>query len=271
MRLFSGILILFSISLYGQPVKVMSFNIRYDTEADGIHQWKNRINHVAEVIRAQNPDILGLQEALNHQLQDLLRLLPEYAVFGVGRDDGKEAGEFSALLIRNSRFGVLEHSTTWLSETPNQAGSKSWDAAITRTATWARLFDKQTKREFLILNTHFDHVGNRARVNSAAIILNIIESKNLPHLITGDFNIEPSDSVYAQLTKTSHDARPTGYTQGTYCGFEGELSSCKTIDYIFHSMNWVVREFYIVQERNERGFPSDHLPVVAVFEFVAER
>ena len=120
----------------------MSYNIRYDNPGDGVNAWPNRIEKVTALIRKHNPDLIGVQEALHHQLQDLVRLLPDYSYVGVGRDDGKEKGEYTAILFRNSRFGLLHDSTRWLSETPEVPGSKSWDAAITRIVTKAKFLIK---------------------------------------------------------------------------------------------------------------------------------
>src|SRR5689334_14278278 len=161
---------------YAQPLKVMTYNIRYDNPGDGVNAWPNRIEKVTALIRKYNPDIIGVQEALHHQLQDLVRVLPDYSYVGVGRDDGKVKGEFSAILFRNSRFGLLSDSTFWLSETPQIPGSKSWDAAITRLVTEAKFFDKELRTDFIVFNTHFDHIGKEARMNSGAYIAGAVAS-----------------------------------------------------------------------------------------------
>jgi endonuclease/exonuclease/phosphatase family metal-dependent hydrolase len=148
----------------------MSYNIRLDTEADGINQWKNRTDKVIALIKKNNPDLLGVQEALHNQMMDLQKGLSEYEFIGVGRDDGKEKGEYSAIFYKKDKFEVQFQKTFWLSETPSIPGSKSWDAAITRVVSFALLKDKITNKSFLYANTHFDHMGKEARKNSATLI-----------------------------------------------------------------------------------------------------
>jgi endonuclease/exonuclease/phosphatase family metal-dependent hydrolase len=172
-------------SSFSQSLKVMTYNIRVDTPVDSVNRWPNRVDKVVALINTYYTDIIGVQEALHHQLQDLLKLLPNYSFCGVGRDDGKELGEYSAILFRNSRFGMLANETRWLSETPEVPGSISWDAAMTRVVTSARFYDKELKKEFVVFNTHFDHLGKAARSASAAYIASSVNSlrlnsKNIP-------------------------------------------------------------------------------------------
>ncbi len=149
-------------------VRVVSYNIRYNNPGDGEHAWPLRADRVANLLRFYNPDLFGLQEALQGQIDDLVARLPQYAWFGVGRDDGRSAGEGTPIFYRRDRFTLLDQGTFWLSETPEVPGSKSWDAAITRIATWGRFVDRTTGTRFLYLNTHFDHIGQTARERSAA-------------------------------------------------------------------------------------------------------
>src|SRR5690242_20722389 len=217
MRQSSILILLFTLVSYAdaQSIKAMTYNIRYDNPGDSVNAWPNRIEKVSALIRKNNPDIIGVQEALHHQLQDLIRVLPDYTYVGVGRDDGKEKGEYSSILFRNSRFGLLSKSTRWLSETPEVPGSKSFDAAITRIVTMAKFYDKNTKREFTMFNTHFDHVGVKARYYSAAFIAGSVEGariKNpgMPVVITGDFNAERSEDSYKAIitNKNIIDTKP---------------------------------------------------------------
>ena len=269
-------LLVLSFYASGQQLRIMTYNIRYDNPGDGVNAWPKRINKVAGIVRKYNPDVLSVQEALHHQLTDLLRLLPDYAYYGVGRDDGLEKGEYSAILIKTARFGLMEQKTFWLSETPDVAGSKSWDAAITRVATRVRLFDKVTKEEMLVMNTHFDHVGTEARKNSAnlikAYLTGYYESKKIPILLTGDFNFERSDDPYKIMTSDRSilmDSKPPGDHDGTFCGFEVDTMECRTIDYIFHTKEWVVRKYKVMSDNDGKHYPSDHLPVLTEFELVA--
>jgi endonuclease/exonuclease/phosphatase family metal-dependent hydrolase len=276
------ILLLIAVSANAQSVKVMSYNIRLDTEADGVNQWKNRAGKVFDLIKKNNPDLLGVQEAMHNQMMDLKNNLPEYEFVGVGRDDGREKGEYSAIFYKKNKFDVLEQKTFWLSETPEVPGSKSWDAAITRVVTCAILKDKATGKSFAYFNTHFDHIGKEARKNSAKLIKVYIagfnngasfsgKHKNLPIIASGDFNSEPTDEPYQTMIDGKEvilfDSRPSNDLTGTFCGFEVNAMKCKTIDYVFHSDHWKAKDYTVIQDHDERYYPSDHLPVMATFTF----
>jgi endonuclease/exonuclease/phosphatase family metal-dependent hydrolase len=260
----------------------MSYNLRLDTPDDGVNQWPKRMDKVVALITQYNPDIIGVQEALHHQLQDLLKKLPDYSYCGVGRDDGKEKGEYSAILFRNSRFGLLDTKTIWLSETPEVPGSKSWDAAITRIYTIGRFFDRDTKKEFLMVNTHFDHVGKIARAASAKLIKAYLAEikaggSTAPVIVSGDFNSEPTEESYLNMLNEDHedlillDSRPAASTTGTYCGFKVGGMPCKTIDFIFHTKEWVARNYQVITDNDGTFYPSDHLPVLVDFDLALEK
>ncbi|MBN8652104.1 MAG: endonuclease/exonuclease/phosphatase family protein [Cytophagales bacterium] len=260
-----------------QSVKVMSYNIRLDTEADGVNQWKNRPEKVINLIKKYNPDLFGVQEALHNQMMDLQSGLSEYSYVGVGRDDGKEKGEYSAIFYKKEKFELLTQNTFWLSETPDVPGSKSWDAAITRVVTHAVFKDKTTGKQFLYANTHFDHIGKEARKNSAFMIKTYLkdfvsgsrfnnENLKVPVIVSGDFNSEPTDAPYVTITNGKHfqlfDSRPANNLTGTFCGFELNKMECKTIDYIFHSEDWKASDYQVIQDNDGKYYPSDHLPVL---------
>lgn len=289
---FSIVLLLFTAlatSLSAQSVKVMTYNLRLDTPDDGVNQWPKRTDKVVALITKYNPDIIGVQEALHHQLQDLLRLLPEYSYCGVGRDDGKEKGEYSAILFRNSRFGLLDSKTHWLSETTDIPGSKSWDAAITRVFTTARFFDRETKKEFVMVNTHFDHIGKTARLMSSTIIKSYLAGMEgganldntgtrieIPMIVSGDFNSEPTEESYKMMVNEEislvlYDSRPASSTAGTFCGFKVGGMPCKTIDFIFHTKQWVARNYQVITDNDGTYYPSDHLPVLVEFDLALEK
>lgn len=289
---FSIVLLLFTAlvtSLSAQSVKVMTYNLRLDTPDDGVNQWPRRTDKVVALITKYNPDIIGVQEALHHQLQDLLRLLPEYSYCGVGRDDGKEKGEYSAILFRNSRFGLLDSKTHWLSETTDIPGSKSWDAAITRVFTTARFFDRETKKEFVMVNTHFDHIGKTARLMSSTIIKSYLAGMEgganldntgsrieIPMIVSGDFNSEPTEESYKMMVNEEislvlYDSRPASSTAGTFCGFKVGGMPCKTIDFIFHTKQWVARNYQVITDHDGTYYPSDHLPVLVEFDLALEK
>jgi endonuclease/exonuclease/phosphatase family metal-dependent hydrolase len=269
MHLFSTIIfILISMPLAAQSVKVMTYNIRLDTETDGVNQWKNRTHKVVGLIKKYNPDLFGVQEALHNQMTDLKNNLPEFDFVGVARDDGKEKGEYSAIFYKKEKFEVLMQSTFWLSETPEVPGSKSWDAAITRVVTWAKLKEKKGGTVFLIANTHFDHMGKEARLNSARMIKKFAATDpDIPVIVTGDFNAQPDEPPYQTIVEKGdyalYDSRPASSTAGTFCNFGVNAMACKTIDYIFHSRHWKTKKYQVIRDHDGTYYPSDHLPVMA--------
>lgn len=255
---------------------VISYNIRYDNPGDGINAWPNRKDHVAEMMAdVYSADIIGIQEALKGQLDDLQSLMPGYSWVGVGRDDGKDKGEFSPIFYKTDRFELIATNTFWLSETPQRPGSKSWDSAITRIATWARLSDQESGKEFYIINTHFDHRGDVARVESARLITEFIGGldKSIPVLLTGDFNVTEESDAYAVLAGSPilNDVRylsEVGHEGPTasFSDWETLQPEESRIDYIFVNNHVSVLSHKIADDRYEGRFPSDHLPVIAKIE-----
>lgn len=263
-------------TMQAQSVKVMSYNIRLDTEVDGVNQWKNRPNKVIGLIKKYNPDLFGVQEAKHNQMLDLQKGLNDYSYVGVGRDDGKEKGEYSAIFYKKEKFEVLLQNTFWLSETPVVPGSKSWDAAITRVVTFALFKNIATGKLFYYANTHFDHIGKEARKNSAELIKQQVaafiksataqKEGKIPVIVSGDFNSEPTDAPYLTITNGQifplFDSRPANNLTGTFCGFELNKMECKTIDYIFHSEDWNASGYQVIQDNDGKYYPSDHLPIM---------
>ena len=189
------ILILFSCFFVSAQteIKVMSYNIRLDVKSDGENQWEKRKDKVAGLMNYYEPDFIGGQEVQHHQLTYLLENLKGYNYIGVGRDDGKEAGEYSCIFYKKDKFNVLQQSTFWLSPTPDTV-SKGWDAAIVRVCTYGLFKNKKTKQLFWVFNTHFDHVGKVARLESAKLIIKKMQelnTKNYPIIFSGDFNSRP--------------------------------------------------------------------------------
>lgn len=260
-------------------MRVMSFNIRFNNPGDGVNSWDNRKQKVADVIRFHKADLIGVQEALVGQLQDLEKLLPNFSWCGVGRD-GENKGEFSAILYRKSRFKLLENNTFWLSETPNKVGAKGWDANLPRIVTWARFQDKQSKKKFYLFNTHFDHIGKVARAESAKLMISQIPkiAQKSQFVVTGDFNATEDTNVYQLLTGKEEtrsfklfDGRyisQNGHFGGisTWNGFK-ELESNRKIDYIFVGENVKVLEHGVLSDRWDGLWASDHLPVLAEIVF----
>jgi endonuclease/exonuclease/phosphatase family metal-dependent hydrolase len=252
---------------------VLSYNIRMDTPRDGINAWPHRKDHVADMIGPKHgADIAGLQEVLRHQLDDLATRLPAYAWVGAGRDDGRDGGEFSPIFYRRDRFAVLDHGTFWLSATPDVPGSKSWDTAITRIVTWARFRDRRDGREFQFFNTHFDHRGVQARLESARLLAARIEAMpaGLPVIVTGDFNVREDSEPYAVMTAVP-GLRDSRYISATgHQGLTASTNNWETanapetrIDYIFVRAGIRVRSHRILDDRYDGRFPSDHMPVIA--------
>lgn len=174
----------------GSDLRTMSFNIRYDNPGDSANAWPNRIRRVAGMIRFYTPDLVGVQEALKSQIDALLAQVPDYAWYGRGRDDGADGGEFCPLLYRRDRLELLESATFWLSETPDIPGSRGWDAACNRVVSWGKFRDKSNENEFYFFNTHFDHAGPQARLQSAKLLRAKIGeiAGPSPVILTGDLN-----------------------------------------------------------------------------------
>lgn len=257
----------------GDPrgIRAMTYNIRLDLASDGPNAWPHRAGILAEVVRREAPDVLGMQEVLLHQKRDLEAALPDYRFAGVGRDDGADAGEFSPVGWRKSRFDLLESATFWLSPTPNVPG-KGWDAAYPRIATWVLLRDRESGRKIRVLNTHFDHIGQEAREHSAQMIADWAarsEQAGVPTIITGDFNATLSSAPMALLTASPllRDARAASITPpygppGTFNGFHIDAADAEPIDHILVSPGVTVDRYATITQHWEGRLPSDHYPVV---------
>lgn len=257
-------------------LNVMTFNMRYDNPEDGQNNWRFRRERVAEVICSHDIDVFGTQELLANQFDDLKRLLTGYAAVGVGREDGARAGEFSAVFYKRDRFTPVGSGTFWLSETPEVAGSKGWDGACERVATWAVLREEDG-REFLFINTHLDHVGQMARDEGVSLLMKRIATlrEGRPVILTGDFNSEPGSSVVAHVLKdgvlrdTKAIAAQTSGTAWSFSDF-GQLPEAERplIDYIFVGGDVVADRYAVLPDTLHGGYVSDHAPVMAVVRFV---
>jgi endonuclease/exonuclease/phosphatase family metal-dependent hydrolase len=270
---------LFSQSKGNVTLTVVTYNIRLNTPDDGINAWPNRIGKVTGLIKKQQPSIFGLQEVLSGQLADIRAAFPEYGFAGVGRDDGRNAGEFSPVFYNKGTFELKKSGTFWLSQTPSVAGSRGWDAACNRVVSWVILRDKKTGKSFGYFNTHFDHMGEIARRNSSILLLHAVDSlaTGLPVIVTGDFNSPPgSEPVQILLASSGKEtallnskqlALKTNGPSITYTGFEVGGIPGETIDYIFIRNIPRVLEHTVVDEHSGKYYPSDHLPVVARLSF----
>ncbi|RYX85952.1 endonuclease/exonuclease/phosphatase family protein [bacterium] len=253
-------------------VRVMTWNIRNANKGDETagHGWPQRKNRVFETVKAHHPDMLCIQEAIASQVDDLKAALTDYECFGVGRDDGKRAGEFSAVFYNRKRFQRVESQTMWLSTTPD-VPSRGWDAALPRIATRVRLRDIATKVTFDMWSTHFDHIGKQARIESANLLRSRVTGAPVPVLIAGDLNIDPNDPGYpamiAQSTlRDSYTVSESGVSgsTGTFCGWNRPLNAPNRIDYVFVSPSVRVEGYSVsVEGYEQEPNASDHLPVVA--------
>jgi len=258
----------FSFSMAAQDISVMSYNIRLDIASDGENRWDNRKEMLAGQVLFYEPDFLGVQEALPNQVQFLNSQLKEYKFIGVGRDDGKDKGEYSAVFYNSVKYKLLESNTFWLSETPEKP-SKGWDAAYNRVCTYGMFQNLKTKKKILVFNTHFDHVGNVARAESARLILQKIREinkNNLPVIVTGDFNLEPGTEPVNIIKSELNDSRGIADLvygpDGTFNAFEFHKPVTNRIDYIFVPKSGVsVKKYAILSDSKNCRYPSDHLPV----------
>ncbi len=261
-------------------VRVMSFNIRYGTAKDGPNAWPLRRDALVETIKKFDPDMLGTQETLAEQRDFLLMHLEGYTAVGVGRDDGGDEGEMAALFYRTERYEDLGSGHFWLSESPEKIGSKGWDAALPRIATWVKLRDRRAPDAvpILFLNTHFDHRGEQARTESARLIRTKLADlgRDCRWIVTGDFNADPTSTAYTNMfaSHAEEDRRlidtyrvhyPTKQDhEGTFSGFDAKQVDGSRIDWIGCSAAFEVQSAGIDRTSTEGRPPSDHFPVTAV-------
>jgi len=269
--------------------RVMTFNIRYGTADDKENAWPLRKELVFNLISEYQPQLLGVQEALAFQLEEIVEKLPEYEYLGVGRDDGARKGEFSAILYLKDRYKVLAHNTFWLSDTPTLAGSKTWGNNLPRIVTWAKLEDTQLNRRIYLFNTHFDHQSQRSREKSAQLLLKRVlarDDDSIPAVITGDFNSGEYNSVIRYLIEehpitmstgealinpqpfrdTFRTRHPEAVKVGTANRFEGYTVGEK-IDYVLVAGRLSITGAMIIRDNDRGRYPSDHFPVIADLAF----
>jgi endonuclease/exonuclease/phosphatase family metal-dependent hydrolase len=252
---------------------IVTWNIRFNNPADGVNAWPNRKDKVTGLLRDLKPGIICLQEVLKGQLEDLAGAFPEYGYVGVGRDDGKSAGEYVPVLFRKDCFELIRYDHFWLSSTPDKPGVLGWDAACARMVTWLSLLDKQTGDTLFVFNTHFDHVGKIAREMSAGMLAAAADSLAGSHhtFITGDFNSTPDDPAYLTVLKAGfQDSRlfskssPKG-PDYTFTTFSTANKPGGRIDYIFTRNVKKIRNYLVRTDNDGTNYFSDHLPVTAGF------
>lgn len=254
----------------------MTYNVRLDIASDGDNAWPHRRSALTSLVAYYAPDLVGMQEVLLHQKQAVETDLPGYSFVGVARDDGKDKGEFSPLGFRRDRFVLVGSGTFWLSPTPQVPG-KGWDAAYPRVASWARLKDKASLRMLLVVNTHFDHVGTTARLESARQIRRWItdqRKKGETVVLMGDFNSPADSPAHGAITDAApdrialHDTLEISRTPhfgplGTFTGFKIAQNEPSPIDHIFVSDGVAVLRHATLTQQTGGKLPSDHYPVVA--------
>lgn len=291
-----------AVSLAGmaQTLNVASYNVRNKNSGDAEkgNGWDSRCPVIVSLIEFHDFDIFGTQEVLNVQLNDLQTALPDYASIGIGRDDGKEAGEYSAIFYKKDKFELLDKGDFWLS-TETTFPNKGWDAALPRICSWGKFREKGTGFKFIFLNLHMDHVGVVARRESAKLVLEKVKEMKgkLPVILTGDFNVDQNDEIYEILAHSgilqdSYDIAQKRYaTNGTFNNFRGDAFTDSRIDHIFVTPELKVKRYGVLTDsyrsvltekqakersanfpkevsysRYETRVPSDHFPVMVVIE-----
>tara|TARA_B100000945_G_scaffold233965_1_gene190256 strand:- start:317 stop:1183 length:867 start_codon:yes stop_codon:yes gene_type:complete len=271
--IFAFLCLLSNLNVNGsEPLQVMSFNIRFDNPRDGLDNWKFRATKVSAMFAKHDIGIAGLQEVKHHQLTWLKQALPDYGFVGVGRDDGKKKGEYAPLAYRKSDFELQESETIWLSETPAEVGSKGWDAALPRIATFAVLRHSESGAKLLAGSVHYDHVGVKARKNSGAVLAKYISNRLSDMtlsavIVAGDFNCLPDSEPFKAVEAAGVMVDSFRLTdrrvgpQSTWNGFRA-VQPGRRIDYVFVNKGVTVLGHLIDDQQVQGRFPSDHLPVV---------
>ncbi len=274
MEMIKKILVLFIVllifeSIIGQTFSLMTYNVRYGLADDGINSWEFRKEFLTSQIKFYNPDFLGTQEGLPFQVKFIDLKLPNHSFIGKSRDtDGK--GEYSAIFYNHEKFEIIKQVTFWLSPTP-LISSKGWDAAYPRICTYGLFKNKESKKEFWIINTHFDHIGIKAREQSVLLILKKIKEiniKNYPLIFMGDLNAEPDSKPIKNIKMELNDSKeislekPFG-PKGTFNAFDFNKPVSTRIDYIFISKNNTIKvnKYAVLSDSKDLKYPSDHLPV----------
>ncbi len=260
-----------------ETVRVLTFNLRYLNNSDkGAKAWTERRDAVAEVIKKDASDFIGVQEALRVMLDDVKARVPGYGELGVGREDGKQKGEYSAILYREAAWEVSASGTFWLSDTPEVVASSTWGNKVTRICTWGRFKHKASGKELFVFNAHFDHQSQPSREKSAALVLQRIRDRgsNAPVIVTGDLNATPENAAVTVLQKgppvftdawlSLHRETPAAEA-GTFHDFSGRQDRGH-IDYIFSSPEITPVESAILHDGKDGKYPSDHFPVRATLK-----
>ena len=267
---------------FADPIEIdaLSFNIRFDNPKDGDNAWPNRKEMVGKWLKTQSPDVVGLQEAKRHQIDDIRKRVSIYAEYGVGRDDGKSSGEHCTILYLKKKFTLdkKDCGTFWLSDTPEKIASKSWGNEIPRICTWARLIEKDSERAFYVYNVHWDHQSQPSRVRAAQLIIQRIAKRKNPKdpiILMGDFNAsETNPAIIAfkekplKLVDTYREVKPKEELVRTFHGFKGGSFAGGKIDHVFVLPGTASVKSAAIIRYNEMGrYLSDHYPIRAQISF----
>ncbi len=266
---FLFLFLMFSIYGSSQNTKLMTYNIKYDNKNDTINNWNDRKESLVKLLLHYEPAIIGTQEALHHQVNYIDNALANFSYIGVGRDDGKQKGEYTAIHYNHTKFKLKTSNTFWLSKTPGKV-SVGWDAAMERICTYGLFENLKTKEQFYVFNTHFDHMGKKARAKSAKLIYKKIKELNntgLPLVLMGDLNLKPEEKPIQFLKKKLNDGKvvsqkPFYGPSGTFNGFNRNMNLDNRIDYIFVHDFQVLAYVHIDDRMENNKHISDHLPVL---------
>ena len=285
MKEFLLVLILFPLQSFVSAFEIdaLSFNIRFDTSKDGENAWPKRKEMVGQWVKSESPDVIGLQEALRHQIDDIKKIATAYSEYGVGRDDGKSRGEHCTILYLKKRFSLdkSDCGTFWFSDTPEKIASKSWGNEIPRICTWARFIEKKTDKGFYVYNVHYDHRSQPSRLGASELIIQRISKRkrsNEPIILMGDFNASennPAIKIFKDeplnLVDTFRVVKPDEKMVKTFHGFRGGSFSGGKIDHVFMLPKMgKVSSAEIVRFNKEKRYLSDHYPVRARLSFITD-
>ena len=285
MKEFLLVLILFPFQSFVSAFEIdaLSFNIRFDNSKDGENAWPKRKEMVGQWVKSESPDVIGLQEALRHQIDDIKKIATAYSEYGVGRDDGKSRGEHCTILYLKKRFSLdkSDCGTFWFSDTPEKIASKSWGNEIPRICTWARFIEKKTYKGFYVYNVHYDHRSQPSRLGASELIIQRISKRkrsNEPIILMGDFNASennPAIKIFKDeplnLVDTFRVVKPDEKMVKTFHGFRGGSFSGGKIDHVFMLPKMgKVSSAEIVRFNKEKRYLSDHYPVRAKLSFITD-
>ena len=266
------LLLILSGPVLAQTYTAATYNMRLNVESDSVNRWDNRKAWFTDQVKSFSPDVMGTQEGLPGQISYLDSVFNQYEYAGVGREDGAQKGEYSAVFYNAEKFNLINQNTFWLSETPDKV-STGWDAALPRICTFVLLEDIQNKQRFWVFNTHFDHIGKQARLESAKLILekiNELNRQDYPVLMMGDLNSMPDSPPITFISEHMNDAKEASKSEpkgpvGTFNSFDTSHPLDTRIDYIFTNDDITIHSYEVINEIKNNRTPSDHLPVVVTF------